>query len=301
MAGAFVVQGTTVELADLLALQWLSSDLARVHGLRTNAKKIGEQRSVFRGQGREFIEMKPYQAGDDVRQIDWRVTAKKQSPYVRVMEEDRHQVHAVWLNLTPSCYFGTQQCFKSVLACHWVAFIIWRLTALNTQVKLIISVGAHWEQTLLLRSKASASKAMSVLVSAHQHLAEHYKTLEPARSPKLSGQRPHSWWVGDFMAVSELPNYQALAAQSNTLTLLQTLDAFDEQLPNTVALPIKKQGKTHWFSPNHDQTRETHAQLMANNQKQLSTLAAQHSGQHFAHISHRFDWQDVTQWPLNPC
>ena len=155
----FTIQGTEVSTKDLLNLQLLSIDLSQLNRQKTRSRRAGDQRSIFRGQGRKFIEMRQYQPGDDVRQIDWRLTARKQTPYVQVMEEDRHSEHLVWLDLSASSYFGTQRCFKSVLACHWAAFIIWRFVRLKHPIRLVVQVGANYQRQLRIGSQAAAAEA----------------------------------------------------------------------------------------------------------------------------------------------
>ena len=53
----------------------------------------GEYQSSFKGRGMSFAEVRPYQSGDDVRSIDWNVTARKRSPYIKVCEEERELTH----------------------------------------------------------------------------------------------------------------------------------------------------------------------------------------------------------------
>lgn len=301
MTNSFDIVGTTVELDQLLLLQMLSADLQRLPALKISAKKIGEDRSVFRGQGREFVEMKQYQLGDDVRHIDWRLTAKKQNPYVRVMEEDRNKEHAIWLQLNSSSYFGTQRCFKSVMACYWTAFLIWRFTALKHPVSLIIDIGSQWHQEYKISSTHTAAKAMSLIVEAHTYLQQNFKTLnaEPCRAPLRSG-RPHLWLIGDFVQGDCMPKaHHAFLGSVMSVTVLQAVDEFDINMPGVGLLPIQEDNITRWLETSDETVQQRHHTNFLNHQEQLQQTCWQRGGQFFSHQTNQFEWQDVRQWPLH--
>ncbi|MDD3807827.1 MAG: DUF58 domain-containing protein, partial [Candidatus Marinimicrobia bacterium] len=76
----------------------------------------GEYKSVFRGQGMEFSEVREYQIGDDIRQIDWNITARFSHPYVRLMHEERELTVYFAVDISSSTHFGTAEQFKSELA-----------------------------------------------------------------------------------------------------------------------------------------------------------------------------------------
>ncbi len=118
----FGVVATREELIGLLpSLGALPSLPSR----RVQAPLRGSHASRFRGSGMEFAEVRAYQQGDDVRAIDWRVTARTGRPHSKLFEEEREQ--PVWLvvDLGPSMRFGTRGCFKSVCAARAAALVAW--------------------------------------------------------------------------------------------------------------------------------------------------------------------------------
>lgn len=74
----------------------------------------------------EFDEVRPYAAGDDVRTIDWRVTARSGKVHTKLFREERERAVVVAVDLQRSMHFATQGCFKSVLATHLAALIAWK-------------------------------------------------------------------------------------------------------------------------------------------------------------------------------
>ena len=87
----------------------------RTRGL-VNSVFTGEYRSVFKGQGMEFSEVREYQPGDEVRSIDWNVTARMRRPFVKRYIEERELTVMLVVDLSGSERFGTVKRFKSELA-----------------------------------------------------------------------------------------------------------------------------------------------------------------------------------------
>ena len=89
------------------------------------AQLAGGHLSAFRGRGMEYHESRPYQPGDDIRAIDWRVTARSGRTHTKVHREERERPLLLWLDLTRPMFFGTRNCFKSVLAAKTAALLAW--------------------------------------------------------------------------------------------------------------------------------------------------------------------------------
>src|SRR5690625_3786730 len=76
----------------------------------------GEYQSAFKGRGMEFAEVRAYNFGDDIRQIDWNVTARNGEPYIKVFEEEREQTLMLCVDISPSGFFGSRSQTKMELA-----------------------------------------------------------------------------------------------------------------------------------------------------------------------------------------
>ena len=98
----------------------------------------GEYHSVFRGQGMEFAEVREYQAGDDVRNIDWNVTARMGHPYVKKHVEERELTLLLAVDLSGSEHFATRGRFKSEVAAEIAAVLALSAVRNNDRVGLII-------------------------------------------------------------------------------------------------------------------------------------------------------------------
>jgi uncharacterized protein (DUF58 family) len=109
----------------------------RTRGL-VNSLFTGEYRSVFKGQGMEFAEVREYQAGDEVRSIDWNVTARMQRPYVKRYIEERELTVMLAVDVSGSERFGTRRRFKSEVASELAAVLAMSAIRNNDRVGALL-------------------------------------------------------------------------------------------------------------------------------------------------------------------
>lgn len=98
----------------------------------------GEYHSVFKGRGMEFSEVRDYQVGDDIRNIDWNVTARMGHPYMKVFEEERELTVMLLVDVSPSGNFGTVDQMKGEIATEICALLAFSAIKNNDKVGLII-------------------------------------------------------------------------------------------------------------------------------------------------------------------
>lgn len=97
----------------------------------------GEYHSAFKGRGMSFSEVRPYQWGDDVRNIDWNVTARTGHPYVKIFEEERELTVMLMVDMSRSAFFGTVQ-FKQEMMVELSAVLAFSAIQNNDKVGLIL-------------------------------------------------------------------------------------------------------------------------------------------------------------------
>ena len=112
-------------LESLVKDKYQTYRLNSVEGKKTAKHNSGETQSVFKGRGMDFDEVREYQSGDDVRLVDWRLTAKIGKAYTKVFHEERDRQVWFLLDLRKTMKFGTKQAFKSVIAAHITAMLGW--------------------------------------------------------------------------------------------------------------------------------------------------------------------------------
>ncbi len=123
----------------------LTGELIRkIRGIEISTRRLvadsfaGEYHSVFKGQGMEFLEVRPYNPGDEVRTIDWNVTARMGTPFVRRYREERELTVMLVVDASGSFDFGTRDRFKRELAAELTAVLSFAATTNNDKVGLVI-------------------------------------------------------------------------------------------------------------------------------------------------------------------
>jgi len=123
------------------------------------SEQAGDVKSAFKGRGMEFEEIRAYTFGDDVRDIDWRVTARKQLPYTKLYAEEKDREVYVLLDLSPQMLFGTKKELKSVTAAKIAARIGWQCLKNKDRFGCVLSDG---EQTKVLKAQNSQVHMMLI-------------------------------------------------------------------------------------------------------------------------------------------
>ena len=139
-----MTKGIITELPELIALQ-RCVQTTRFQPERF-AHQLGPYRSRLRGRGMDFSEARNYQAGDEIRHMEWRVTARTGRPHVKVFHEERERPVVIVTDFNPSMYFGTRIAFKSVVAARLSALLAWAAAKQGDRVGgLLFSCEAHTE------------------------------------------------------------------------------------------------------------------------------------------------------------
>lgn len=121
-------------LDDLLELRHQAHTLGLPSHHLVNSTFAGLYASVFRGAGVNFEEVREYREGDDIRYMDWKVTARTNEPHLKVFREERERCVVLCVDKGPHMSFGTRGTFKSVQAARAAALIGWAASRLNDRV-----------------------------------------------------------------------------------------------------------------------------------------------------------------------
>jgi uncharacterized protein (DUF58 family) len=114
---------------EALVRQRAAGESIRIAAPRVRIATSGGHLSTFKGRGVEYDESRLYQPGDDLRTIDWRVTARTGEPHTKVYREERNRPVIVWVDLRPTMMFATRGVFKSVIAAESAAVVAWSAIA----------------------------------------------------------------------------------------------------------------------------------------------------------------------------
>ncbi|MCP4955578.1 MAG: DUF58 domain-containing protein [Photobacterium aquimaris] len=159
--------GVNVCLAELLqyknqAVRWLAP-----------AKSIwsqlnGHHQSRHKGRGMNFSEVRPYQAGDDIRSIDWRVTARTGKTHTKLFTEEREQPIMLFIDISTSMQFGSQLMLKSVQAAHFASLLSWLAIDEQDRIGAVIYNGISTIECKPTARQRGPLHIINALISAQQ-------------------------------------------------------------------------------------------------------------------------------------
>lgn len=119
------MQGVNVTLEELLSLRHLAYQICLPQPTSSRSDQQGNYQSPFRGRGMDFVENRVYQPGDDIRSINWAVTARTGKTHTKVYQQERERPVYLVVDLNLSMFFGTRTAFKSVSAANIAALLAW--------------------------------------------------------------------------------------------------------------------------------------------------------------------------------
>lgn len=131
-------EGVYVELDDLVRLQHKASGFSFLPRQPVHSILSGRHASKLRGRGLNFEELRNYLPGDDTRNIDWKVTARTRTPYVRVYTEEKDRTVWLLVDQRVGMFFGSRQRMKSVVAAEVTAISAWRVLSTGDRVGALV-------------------------------------------------------------------------------------------------------------------------------------------------------------------
>jgi uncharacterized protein (DUF58 family) len=165
--------GVRVTREELLQLRYSARDLPLDSRRSATSVISGTHASRFRGRGMDYLESRGYQPGDDIRSMDWRVTARSGRAHIKIYQEERERPIVVMLDLGPGMFFATRGAFKSVIAARAAAMIGWAAVQNGDRIGALLFNGGHHELRPLGGSRG-ALRLIRTLV----------EITDPARAPE---------------------------------------------------------------------------------------------------------------------
>ncbi|MFK8115378.1 MAG: DUF58 domain-containing protein [Rubripirellula sp.] len=168
----------TTNLHQLVRLRSKARGFSFLPKQPTSSLLSGRHASHIRGRGLNFEEIRRYHAGDDIRTIDWKVTARLRSPHTRVFTEERDRPTLLIVDQRIGMFFGTQRNMKSVTAAEAAALAAWRTIDVGDRVGMILFDDADTQSMPLARSRDGVMRMLRTTVDFNSRLSVD----SPARS-----------------------------------------------------------------------------------------------------------------------
>jgi len=203
------------------------------------ALMAGGHLSRFQGRGVEFDEVRPYQPGDEIRNMDWRVTARTGKPHTKLFREERERPALLLLDLRPAMFFATQGALKSVVAAECASLLAWSVVHQGDRVgALIVDASNQAASIRPVRGKRSVMRMLGQIMDHPQwtqRIADSGASLLPALQRAAHAARAGSLMliVSDGRGLDDAS--QALLTQllkHHQIVFAMVFDPFEQRTPD---------------------------------------------------------------------
>lgn len=249
-------RGIYTDLRQLLALRFSARKLSLFSRRLAASQLLGETRSHFRGRGMEFEEVRLYQPGDDIRAIDWRVTARTGKPHTKLFREERERPVHLIVDQRSSMYFGSARRFKSVMAAELGALLAW--AALDNSDRIggqvmgdskEVDVRARRNRHAVLQLIHDIEAFNRDLPGQSERTGSLAETLESCR--RLTRPGTALFIISDFHDLDERSEKAiTLMGRHIDISLIQVLDPLEIQLPAMGEVTLSDGKQRHQVSIN---------------------------------------------------
>ncbi len=236
------VSGVSVNLDELVALRQMARQLDITPRGKVLATRSGGHLSRFRGRGMEFDESRVYQPGDDVRNMDWRVTARAGVAHIKQYREERER--PVWLavDLGPSMRFGTRVAFKSVQAARAAALLAWSAADRGDRVGgLVFDESRHFERRPVARTRGLLPMLKALSEAPLPGEEGGFKNFHAAAGQLTQLVRPGSlvFMISDFSGLGErAASWLGQLSAGSELVLVHVYDPLEASAPPPGLYPV---------------------------------------------------------------
>ncbi len=237
--------------------------LQKIHRIHITTSRMvtdvfaGHYHSVFKGQGMEFSEVREYQPGDDIRSIDWNVTARNNKPFVKKFMEERELTIMLLLDISRSSHFGTVNSLKSQLAAELSSVLAMSAIKNNDKIGLIAFTDKIEK---FVPPKKGLSHVLRIIREALYFTPEGRGTDIPLALEYLSRvthRKTVSFVISDFYA-DEYKKPLSIANKKHDIIALSITDPREIDLPDIGIINMEdaETGETFLFDTSSSQTRK---------------------------------------------
>lgn len=225
----------------------------------------GEYHTSFKGRGMTFSEVRQYQFGDDVRAIDWNVTARYNEPYVKVFEEERELTMMLMVDISGSESFGTKNQLKSEIVTEIAATLAFSATQNNDKIGLILFSD---QIELYIPPKKGKPHVLRIIRELIEFSPKSNKTDISQALQFLSATQKKKaivFMISDFITDDNYEKNLKIASKKHDITGVRVYDVREEKMINVglVAMQDAETGQTQWVNTGSANVRKEYEEYYA--------------------------------------
>jgi uncharacterized protein (DUF58 family) len=306
-------KGAIISLQQLLIQRHAAKIVEYVPYSRSIAGISGLHMSKMRGRGIDFEEFRPYQAGDDIRTIDWRVTARTGKPFTKVFREERERPVIIAVDQSSSMFFGSQVAFKSVIAAQAAAIFCWM--AIDNGDRVGGLVFSDTDQALVRpkRSRRSALHLLNQLQTFNARLADKEARAAAAAQGQVHGgltqaladirriTKPGStlYILSDFSTLDATAvQYLNQLSRHNNVVCCIIYDALEENLPVPGYYSITDGARKGTLNSYSQTARRDYQELFKNRMEALQAEFTRLQIPYLKLRTNQFVVEQIRQWTV---
>jgi uncharacterized protein (DUF58 family) len=265
------------DINDLLGLQYHSQALGLASKRPVDSALSGLYHSVFRGQGVDFEEVREYREGDEIRNMDWRVTARTGTPHLKVFREERQRTVMLCVDLGSSMNFGTRGTFKSIQAARAAALLGWAASYNHDKLGgILYGVEAGIKYYQPANSRRALWRMLKTITENDYSTSQSESALIQMLQKLLHGTPSGSllFLIGDFNSdLSGVEQALGRLLQKHEVVILAIDDIAERQLPKMGKMSfIDGAGQEIYLDTNDKQGRNNYTQAWDQQRKWLMQL-----------------------------
>lgn len=210
----------------------------------------GEYHSAFKGRGMAFSEVREYTPGDDIRSIDWNVTARFNTPFVKVFEEERELSVVLLVDVSASGAFGTHSQFKQELITELCAVVAFSASQNNDKIGVIFFSDKIEK---FIPPKKGKTHVLRIIRELIEFKPENKKTNIELALKYLSNvikKRSIVFLISDFLTDTSYKDALKISSKKHDMVALRIIDKAETELPDVGLIKLKdnESGKVTWVN-----------------------------------------------------
>ncbi|MDZ7719510.1 MAG: DUF58 domain-containing protein [Balneolaceae bacterium] len=250
--------------------------LSKIRKLEIHTKGLvnnifsGEYQSAFKGRGMEFSEVRKYTFGDDVRQIDWNVTARSSEPYIKVFEEEREQTLMLCVDISPSGFFGSHSQTKMELAIEICAVLAFSAIKNGDKVGLVLFTDQIEKVVPPKKGRTHVLRLIRELYTTEPEGTSTNIAEALSYVNRLLNRRAILVLASDFQD-QNFEKQHRITTQKHDLVNLVINDKLEEDLPDIGIVPFRdaETGKESLVDTSSKKVREAYRERVRERKKSL--------------------------------
>lgn len=234
---------------------------------------VGEYHSVFKGRGMEFEEVREYQPGDEIRTIDWNVTARMGRPFIKRFVEERELTVMLLVDVSPSGNFGSAEQLKNEVATEICALLAFSAIKNNDKVGLIVFTDKIEKFIPPKKGIKHVSRVIRELLCAQPTGKGTNIPVALEYLNKISARRTISFLVSDFIATN-YAHALRIANKKHDVIAVSITDPREQELPNVGFIELRdaESGETILVDTSNPQARKEYSAIGSRQRQERSRL-----------------------------